>query len=111
MLIDAGNNSDGGKVSAYIKKCGTEKIDYLVGTHPHADHIGGLDDVLRNFETGKIYMPKATANTATYEDVLIEIKKKGKNLIIETEDTEIKLSSLLHYRHSILIDKQLECRQ
>ena len=77
MIIDAGNNIDGERVSAYIKEYGIEKIDYLVGTHPHADHIGGMDDVLRNFDVGRIYMPKVTANTATYEDVLVEIKNKG----------------------------------
>lgn len=76
MLIDAGNNSDGDKVCKYIENQGVEKIDYLVLTHPHADHIGGMDDVLRNFEIGSIYMPRATANTATYEDVLHQIKEK-----------------------------------
>ena len=111
MLIDAGNNSDGGKVSAYIKKCGTEKIDYLVGTHPHADHIGGLDDVLRNFETGKIYMPKATANTATYEDVLIEIKKKGlritearEGVMISAGDVRCEILSPCHNFYEELND-------
>ena len=82
MLIDAGNNSDGGYLVDYLESEDVEKIDYLIGTHPHADHIGGMDDIIENFEIGTIYMPRATANTKTFEEVLIAIKKKG--LKIET---------------------------
>ena len=50
MLIDAGNNADGDSVVAYLKKQGVKKIDILVGTHPHEDHIGGMDNVVRSFK-------------------------------------------------------------
>jgi len=82
MLIDAGNNSDGGYLVDYLESEDVEKIDYLIGTHPHADHIGGMDDIIENFEIGTIYMPRTTTNTKTFEEVLIAIKKKG--LKIET---------------------------
>ena len=76
MLIDAGNNADGKLVVENIKKLGIEKIDYLIGTHPHEDHIGGLDDVISNLDIGTIYMPKIQTNTKTFEDVLDAIKEK-----------------------------------
>ena len=76
MLIDAGTNEMGTKVVENIKKLGIEKIDYLIGTHPHEDHIGGLDDVIKNFEIGTIYMPKIQTNTKTFEDVLDAITEK-----------------------------------
>jgi len=82
MLIDAGNNDDGEILVSYIKTLGISKIDVLVGTHPHEDHIGGLDDIINAFEIGKIYMPKVQTNTKTFEDVLDAISQK--NLKITT---------------------------
>lgn len=77
MLIDAGTNNMGNTVVQNLKDLGITKIDYLVGTHPHEDHIGGMDDVINNFEIGTIYMPKVQTNTKTFEDVLDAISNKG----------------------------------
>ncbi|RBP58208.1 beta-lactamase superfamily II metal-dependent hydrolase [Alkalibaculum bacchi] len=77
MLIDAGNNGDSDLVVSYIRDLGIDHIDVLIGTHPHEDHIGGLDAVIENFDIGKIYMPKINHSSKTYEDVLIAIKNKG----------------------------------
>ena len=80
MLIDAGPNSSGDKVVDYIKKNGIDTINYLIGTHPHADHIGGLDDVIESFKIGKIYLPQVNHTTKTYEDVLLAIDAKDKKI-------------------------------
>lgn len=77
MLIDAGTNEKGKTVVKYLQELGIQRIDYLIGTHPHEDHIGGLDDVINNFEIGTIYMPKVQTNTKTFEDVLDAISNKG----------------------------------
>lgn len=77
MLIDAGNNKDGKTVVDYIKNQNVSKLNYVIGTHPHADHIGGLDDVIDNLDIDKLIMPNAIANTKTFEDVLDSIDKKG----------------------------------
>ena len=77
MLFRSGNNEDSNTVKNYIAKQGITKLDYIVGTHPHEDHVGGLDTVINSFQIGKIYMPKVTSNTKTFLDVVSAIKAKG----------------------------------
>src|SRR5690606_23200979 len=59
-----------------------------------ADHVGGLDAVIDNFEIGTIYMPRIQANTKTFEDVLLAIQRKGLKIntakagvVLDFEDT------------------------
>lgn len=79
-LIDAGNNEDGENVVNFIKSKEIAKLDYVIGTHPHEDHIGGLDDVINNIDTNKIYLPEIQTNTKTYEDVLQAIQNKNQKI-------------------------------
>lgn len=81
-LIDGGTREAGEKVVGYIKSLGLKRLDYLIATHPHEDHIGGLPEVIRNFEIGKIYMPNKTANTKIFEELLTEIENKGLKITI-----------------------------
>ncbi len=80
MLIDAGERDQGEGVVSYLKKQGVKKLDYVVGTHPHSDHIGGLAEVLRAFDVGRVIMPAKEHTTKTYENLLDEIA--GQNLKI-----------------------------
>ena len=91
MLIDAGNNEDSETVKNYIAKQGIKKLDYVIGTHAHEDHIGGLDYVINNFEIDKIYMPKATSNTKTFEDVVTAIKNKEMKITTPVPGDSFKL--------------------
>ena len=75
MLIDAGNNGDGKLVKNYLIHEGIKTLDYVIGTHPHEDHIGGLDYIINDFKIGKIYLPKATSTTKAFGDVVTSNKK------------------------------------
>ena len=77
MLIDAGEAYKSDSVINYLNNLGIKRIDYVVGTHPHTDHIGGLESVINTFDTGSIYMPKVSSNSKTFEDLLTTISNKG----------------------------------
>lgn len=77
MLIDGGNKADGSFIVKYLEQAGVEQIDYLIATHPHEDHIGGLPYIIQKIPVRKIYMPKVTNNTKIYEDLLGAIKSKN----------------------------------
>ena len=79
LLIDAGNNSKGTLVQNYIRKQGISELKYIIGTHPDADHIGGLDVIITkyNITSNQVWMPDIDNDTATYRDVVDAIKYKN----------------------------------
>ena len=91
MLIDAGNNDDSQTVKNYVSNQGITKLDVVVGTHPHEDHVGGLDYIINSFKIGKVYMPKRTATTKTFTDVINAIKSKGLKITAPVPGQSFKL--------------------
>lgn len=76
MLIDASESDQAEGIIDYIEGRGHDTLDYVVATHPHADHIGGMREVLEAFEVGEIWMPAADTDTKTYERLLTTIEEK-----------------------------------
>ncbi len=68
ILIDAGDNAYGDDVVAYLNSIGVDDIEILIGTHPDADHIGGLDDVINSFDVELIIDSCHTHTTQTWND-------------------------------------------
>lgn len=60
LLIDAGENGHETEVLNYLRSMGIEKLDYIIATHQHSDHIGGLPEVLEEYECDNIIMPRLT---------------------------------------------------
>ena len=96
VLIDAGNNEDGENIVNYLKNdLSINDIDIVVGTHPHEDHIGGLDDIIDAFDIEKIYMPDVISTSKTFEDVLDSIENKNYSLTIPEIGDEIELGDMI----------------
>ena len=85
ILIDAGEKDYGQVVLDYLNDVGITSLEYVVASHPHSDHIGGLDDVIYEFPVGTIIMPELeefnTPTTRVYEDLLNAVFDKD----IDTE--------------------------
>ncbi len=94
ILIDAGNNEDGKLLVKYFKDLGIKKFTYVIGSHPHEDHIGGLDNIIKEFEVENIIMPDVTTNTKTFEDVLDAIEEKKLQIEIPIIDNTFKVGEL-----------------
>ncbi len=77
MLIDAGDNDQGTKIQLYLEKQGISELKYVIGTHPDADHIGGLDVILYKFDCQTILMPQISSDTAEYRDVVDTMEHRG----------------------------------
>lgn len=77
MLIDAGDNSKGTTVQLYLKKQGIDKLEYLVLTHPDADHIGGADVVVSKFDVDTVFMSEFTKDNKTYNELISALNYKG----------------------------------
>ena len=91
MVIDGGNNDDEDDMVAYLKQLGISKVDILIGTHPDADHIGGMDAVIDSFDIGKIYMPNVQRDTQTFQSVLQSIQNKGLKVTTAKAGIELDL--------------------
>ena len=89
-LIDAGNNEDGEKIVKYFKDLGITKFKYVFGTHAHEDHIGGMDNIIENFQIEHFYMPDVITTTRTFEEVLDALEEK--NIAFETPEEDENLT-------------------
>ena len=76
MLIDAGTNEGGGELVEMLRSYNVETLEYFVLTHADADHVGGADDVLENFEVKTVLSSDVGADTKTWRDVLDAIERE-----------------------------------
>lgn len=94
ILIDAGTNEEGNNVVNYLKENNITELNYVVGTHPHEDHIGGLDDVINNIKVDNIYLPDKTHTSKTFESVIDAIEKHNLSINIPKDNEEIKCGNI-----------------
>ena len=89
MLIDAGDSGNGSQVLSYVKKLGYTKLDYVVATHPHADHIGGMTTIINGIDIGRFYMPKKEHTTKTFENMIDALTNNNVDVYIAKAGVDI----------------------
>lgn len=80
LLIDSGPKSDKKKLFDYLSESNLDKLDYVIATHPHEDHIGNMSEVIDDYDVLNFYAPKIQSTTKTFEKMIDSLK--GKNLKI-----------------------------
>lgn len=81
VLIDCGEKIHSERVKNYLKNQGIRKLDYIIATHPHEDHIGGMAEIMKEFTVGTVIMPEVPSYllpmTQNFEDMLDTIDRRG----------------------------------
>lgn len=89
-LIDCGTRSTGKDAVKYLNEKGITKLDYVFGTHPHDDHMGGMYDIITNFEVGKVIIPLVKDKiTSNWYMKLISELSNGKYSVINPKEGDI----------------------
>lgn len=102
MLIDCGESGDTDRVISYLDNMGVSKIDYVVGTHPHSDHMGGMSKIVEHYDIGEMIIPHIddsdTPTTKYFERFLNACSEKNLSLTeaelgrkITVGDAELKI--------------------
>ena len=83
MMIDGGESSDSSLIYSYLTKTlGITHIDYMIATHPHSDHIGGLSGALNACSVGVVYSPVRSYDSKQFSSLVKYTQKQGRDLTV-----------------------------
>jgi len=108
LLIDAGENGHETDVINYLRNLGIKKLDYIIVTHQHSDHIGGMPEVLEEFGADNIIMPRLTKaqtpTNSTYKAFLEALKDSDAKVISSKVGASYSLGSAMFYIYGPVTD-------
>ena len=93
MLIDGGNVEDSSLIYSYLNKLNISYLDYIIGTHAHEDHMGGLSGALQKAEVENVYVPKTESDAKFYQSFKDKIMAEGVTPINPTSGASFDLGS------------------
>lgn len=91
LLIDGGPSVNSESLVSYLRDQGVKKLDYIIATHPHEDHIGGLPAVIANFSVESFYAPRITADTEAFKNLVSALKNKKLKINVAKSDMSLYL--------------------
>lgn len=93
MLIDGGNAPDSDLIYTYLKKHAITHLDYIISTHAHEDHVGGLSGALQYATVGTAYSPVTTYDSKAFENFKTALANRGAEITVPTVGTNFQLGS------------------
>lgn len=91
MLIDGGTSECKEDLLNFLQEENVDKFEYIIGTHPHEDHIGSLDDVINSYDFDTILFPKVSSTTKTFENLVLAVQNKQKKFTTPVVGTQYSL--------------------
>ncbi len=112
LLIDAAERENSEYISSFIRSKGVTHLDYIIATHPHSDHMGGMADIINEFGADKIIIPKLpdemVPSTKMYENFLLSVKNSGGKLTAAKAGTIYELADTGEDKITLTILSPLE---
>lgn len=93
MLIDGGTSANSSRMYAILKREGLSQLDFIVCTHPHADHAGGLAGALQYATAVKALAPVQTADNEAFQDFEVALQRQGNHITVPAVGDRFSLGS------------------